>query len=101
MYLNPGGQVVGVGRLGVTFSSNGMLTVSRDSKLDELIDAAGASPDLDAYRTRTRAVSQHIRQNHITVPLFEFGDILMTSASIEPWSFTKSSASWDLLSIVE
>lgn len=99
-YINAGGQVVGVGRLSSILGTTGILTVNKDPKLDDLIASAATSPDLDAYKLRMKTIADVIRQNDITTPLFELGDVYVTSAKIPAWPFTKTAFSWDLLNIV-
>jgi peptide/nickel transport system substrate-binding protein len=99
-YINAGGQVVGVGRLSSILGATGILTINKDPKLDEFIASAATSPDLDAYKQRMKTLADFIRQNDITAPLFELGDIYVTSAKITPWAFTRTAFSWDLLNVV-
>lgn len=99
--VNAGGQVIGIGRLTAIFGTEALLSVTHDPMMDELIDTVASSPDLDAYRAAMGEISDYIRANHITIPLFEIGDILVTRADLPEWQFTSAAFSWDLLNVVD
>lgn len=99
--INAGGQLVGTARLSSIFGTKALLSVTRDPKMDEFIASVGASSDLATYKTRMGQVADYIRENHLTLPLVESGDIYLTPTSIRPWDFTKTAFSADILNLVE
>jgi ABC-type transport system substrate-binding protein len=99
-YINAGGQINNLGRADVIFGRDTRLDVTRDPKLDELIEAASKSPDIAAYKTRMGEVARYVRENHIVGPLVELGAVLATSSKVPEWQFTDTPYGWDLLNLV-
>ena len=99
-YINAGGQINNLGRADIIFGRDTRLDVTRDPKLDELIEATSKSPDIAEYKARMGAVARYVRENHIVGPLVELGAVLATSPKVPAWQFTTTPYGWDLLNLI-
>jgi peptide/nickel transport system substrate-binding protein len=99
--INAGGQTVGIGRLSSIFGSNALLSVTHDPRMDELIAEVAASEDVATYKRLMGEIADYIRENHISLPLYELGNVFMAQEHVGSWNFTTAAFSWDLLNLVE
>lgn len=82
------------------FHSKGLLTVTKDPKLDAMIDALAAAADWDELGELQYKAAKYIRDNHYIVPLVEIGDTYATTSKITEWTVggvLPYDSIWDLI----